>query len=144
MRVILIRLRPTEEVQSDYLNHVLASMWLRQQIEIPARSTSGINNINSEEVRNLLIPRPPVDEQIEIVRRVESLFAYADRLEARYIVARSQVGKLTPSTLAKAFRGELVPQDPKDEPASVLLERVRAKQNVQMASKPKRGSKAVA
>jgi type I restriction enzyme S subunit len=69
---------------------------------------------------------PPIDEQHEIVRRVEVLFAYADRLEARYTAARAQVERLTPALLAKAFRGDLVPQDPNDEPASVLLERIRA------------------
>ncbi len=69
---------------------------------------------------------PPLSEQSEIVRRVEALFAYADRLEARYTAARAQVERLTPALLAKAFRGELVPQDPNDEPASVLLERIRA------------------
>jgi type I restriction enzyme S subunit len=54
------------------------------------------------------------------------LFAYADRLEARYNAARARVERLTPTLLAKAFRGELVPQGPNDEPASVLLERIRA------------------
>jgi len=71
-------------------------------------------------------PLPPLREQHEIIRRVETLFAYADRLETRYTAARSQVEHLTPALLAKAFRGELVPQDPNDEPASVLLERIRA------------------
>ena len=52
----------------------------------------------------------------------------ADQLEARYAKAKAHVEKLTQSILAKAFRGELVPQDPNDEPASVLLERIR-KQN---------------
>jgi type I restriction enzyme S subunit len=51
---------------------------------------------------------PSLAEQHEIVRRVEALFAYADRLEARYAAAREQVEQLTPSLLAKAFRGELV------------------------------------
>jgi type I restriction enzyme S subunit len=72
------------------------------------------------------IPLPPPSEQSEIVRRVEVLLAYADRLEARYTAARAQVERLTPALLAKAFRGELVPQDPNDEPAAILLERVRA------------------
>jgi type I restriction enzyme S subunit len=71
-------------------------------------------------------PLPPLREQHEIIRRVETLFAYADRLEARYTAARIQVEHLTPALLAKAFRGELVPQDPNDEPASILLERIRA------------------
>lgn len=80
-----------------------------------------------------------MEEQTEIVRRVEELFAYADRIEARYQAARARVDKLTPAILAKAFRGELVPQDPSDEPASVLLERIRASRAEDAASpKPKR------
>jgi type I restriction enzyme, S subunit len=53
-------------------------------------------------------------EQQEIVRRVESFFTLADQLEARYLKAKAHVDKLTQSILAKAFRGELVPQDPND------------------------------
>ncbi|WP_051409329.1 restriction endonuclease subunit S [Syntrophorhabdus aromaticivorans] len=68
---------------------------------------------------------PSAGEQQEIIRRVETLFAFADRLEARLEVAQSRVERLTPATLAKAFRGELVPQDPNDEPASELLRRVK-------------------
>ena len=77
-------------------------------------------------LNNLNFALPPLDEQAEIVRRVESLFAYADRLEANYNKARNQVDKLTPSLLAKAFRGELVPEDPNDESASELLARIAA------------------
>jgi type I restriction enzyme, S subunit len=72
------------------------------------------------------IPLPPIDEQREIARRVECLFAFADRLEARLSTAQNEAGRLTPALLAKAFRGELVPQDPNDEPASVLLARISA------------------
>jgi type I restriction enzyme S subunit len=54
-------------------------------------------------------PLPPIEEQTEITRRVETLFAFADRLEARYRAARKQVDRLAPALLAKAFRGELVP-----------------------------------
>jgi type I restriction enzyme S subunit len=53
------------------------------------------------------------------------LFALADQIQARYTKAKAHIEKLTQSILAKAFRGELVPQDPNDEPASVLLERIR-------------------
>ena len=59
------------------------------------------------------------------MRRVEGLFALADQLEARLAKARGQVDKLTPSLLARAFAGQLVPQDPTDEPASALLERIK-------------------
>ena len=84
------------------------------------------SNINAKKLASFEFGLPDIDEQHEIVRRVETLFAYADRLEARYTAARAQVERLTPALLAKAFRGELVPQDPNDEPASVLLERIRA------------------
>lgn len=67
---------------------------------------------------------PPATEQAEIVRRVEALFALADRIEARYTAARTQAQRLSPLVLAKAFRGELVAQDPTDEPASELLARL--------------------
>ena len=68
---------------------------------------------------------PPLDEQKEIVRRVDELFALAHQVEARYAKAKQYVNSLKQSMLAKAFRGELVPQDPNDEPATVLLERIR-------------------
>jgi len=61
-------------------------------------------------------------EQQKILRRVEGMFALTDKLEVRLAKARGQVGKLTPSLLARAFAGKLVPQDPADEPAEKLLE----------------------
>ena len=121
----IIRLRvKTNLIDPRYLYFCLTSPDIRQHIELTARSTSGVNNINSEEIRSIEVKLPEIDEQLEIIRRVESLFAYADRLEARYTVARAQVDQLTPSLLYKAFRGELVPHDPNDEPAEKLLERI--------------------
>jgi type I restriction enzyme S subunit len=121
----LIRLRPDAgKVSPEFLKLALGSYDVRRQIEIPARSTSGVNNINSEEVRALRFSLPPLPEQQEIVRRVEGLFALADQIEARFTRARAQVDKLTPSLLARAFAGQLVPQDPTDEPAEKLLERI--------------------
>lgn len=70
------------------------------------------------------------------VRRVEQLFTFADQLEASFAKAQAHVDKLTQSLLAKAFRGELVPQDPNDEPASALLARIRSETNG--AEKPTR------
>ena len=61
----------------------------------------------------------------EIVRRVEGLFALADQVEERLAKARGQVDQLTPSLLARAFAGKLVPQEPADEPAIKLLERIK-------------------
>ncbi|WP_240045224.1 restriction endonuclease subunit S [Pseudomonas viridiflava] len=89
--------------------------------------------INLADVKRLPVALPPYEEQIEIVHRVEQLFAFADQLEAKVASAKNRIDHLTQSILAKAFRGELVPQDPNDEPASVLLERIQA----QRASAPK-------
>ncbi len=91
------------------------------------------------------IPLPPLPEQHEIVRRVEALFALADRIEARVTVAMTRVEKITQAILAKAFRGELVPteaelarQEGRDyEPASVLLERIRAEREATASPPPK-------
>lgn len=89
-------------------------------------SSGGQPNIKLEYLNPFPLALPPIEEQKEIVHRIEKLFAFADRLEARYLAARKHVDQLTPSLLAKAFRGELVEQDPNDEPASVLLERIKA------------------
>jgi type I restriction enzyme, S subunit len=87
---------------------------------------SGIQNLNVENVRRYRIPLPPVSEQQEIISRVDALFKIADDIEQQYQEAKAYLDQLNQSILAKAFRGELVPQDPNDEPASVLLERIRA------------------
>lgn len=80
------------------------------------------------------LPIPGRDEQLEIIRRVEALFRIADGVEDSYRKAQDQLDILPQSILAKAFRGELVPQDPDDEPASVLLERIRADRLMQSAA----------
>lgn len=89
-------------------------------------ATHGTRRIETPVLKNWAIPIPPLAEQQEIVRRVETLFKTADKIEQRYQKARTYIDQLTQSILAKAFRGELVPQDSNDEPASVLLERIRA------------------
>ncbi|MDM5177056.1 restriction endonuclease subunit S [Massilia sp. DJPM01] len=83
-------------------------------------------NLNLSKIKAFPLPAPSMDEQAEIVRRVEFLFTYVDRLEARLQAAQSATERLTPSLLAKAFRGELVPQDPTDESSNELLRRQAA------------------
>lgn len=112
----------------------LLSDWLVHSLKYSAESRSlddlftgtTIKHLTGASLANFVVPLPPLPEQHEIVRRVETLFAFADRLEARCTAARKQVGQLTPALLAKAFRGELVPQDPNDEPAAELLKRLAA------------------
>jgi type I restriction enzyme S subunit len=97
--------------------------------------------INTTQLRKLEIRMCPLPEQYEIVRRVEALFKKANEIEVRYKKAKAFVDRLTQSILAKAFRGELVPQDPNDEPALVLLERIKVERAKQ---EPKRRGKKVA
>ncbi len=90
-----------------------------------ATGTAGsMPKINQAIVMDTSIYLPPLEEQKEIVKQVDKLFALADKVEAHYNEAKSRVDKLSQSVLAKAFRGELVPQDPNDEPAERLLERI--------------------
>ncbi len=67
-------------ILTEFLHLALATPQLRVQIELPARSTSGVHNINSEEVRGLGIPLPPLDEQKEIVLCVSRALDIADRI----------------------------------------------------------------
>jgi type I restriction enzyme S subunit len=78
------------------------------------------------EIRALHICLAPLAEQQEIVAKVEKALAWIDRLASEATSARSLIDRLDQAVLVKAFQGELVPQDPNDEPASVLLERIRS------------------
>ena len=91
-------------------------------------------NLNLNKVRTIGISVPDKEEQTEIVRRVDQLFAHADRIEQQVNNALARVNNLTQSILAKAFRGELTEQWRKDNPerisgensAEALLERIKA------------------
>jgi type I restriction enzyme S subunit len=104
----LIRIRVCRKrVLSEFLATVWNSASIRQQIEAVAHTSAGIWKISQGNIEELLLSVPPLSEQREIVRRVESLFAFADRIESRLSSAAANVEKLTQSVLAKAFRGEL-------------------------------------
>ena len=104
-------------------------------------------NVNTTTIARIPVPFPPLAEQHEIVRRVDALFALADKIEARVTAATQRVEKITQAILAKAFRGELVPteaelarQEGRDyEPASVLLERIRAERDAAPPRPPTAG-----
>jgi type I restriction enzyme S subunit len=104
----------------------LAQSSVRRAAKENFTGTAGQARVPTSFIEELELPLPPLAEQQEIVRRVEGLFALADQLEQRLAQARKQVAKLTPSLLARAFAGQLVPQNPADEPAEELLERIKA------------------
>ena len=99
---------------------------------------TGQPNVNGKILSELMIPICPLEEQKEIVRRIEERFAKIEKIEQEYQKAVKLCDRLEQETLAKAFRGELVPQDPNDEPASVLLERIRAERA--MLTQPRKKS----
>ena len=125
-------------VQKNYLFFALQAIDLRQNDSSTAQPV-----ISGQKIYGLLVVLPHFDEQTEIVRRVETLFAFADRLEARLAQAQTAATRLTPALLAKAFRGELVPQDPNDEPAAELLRRLQAERATAPTASAGRGRKAV-
>jgi len=136
----IIRCRPEEEILAQFLLTFLNSPIGIETITKMASSTSGLHTLSVSKINKIIIPLAPLAEQQEIVRRVESLFKLADQLEGRYQKAKSYVDKLTQSILAKAFRGELVAQDPNDEPASVLLERIKQEKEAATTEKTRKVS----
>lgn len=131
--------RPSSDITSGWISIVLEGGDSLQNIMNETKGSAGQVNISLSQCRNFIFPVPSPAEQTEIVRRVEQLFAFADQLEAKVVSAKKRIDHLTQSILAKAFRGELVPQDPNDEPASVLLERIKAQRAA--VPKAKRGRK---
>lgn len=112
-----------EYMLNYFLVYALQSPQLQKRIDESSKSTAQ-SNLFLGPIKELEVPLPPIEEQREIVRLVDQYFAFADTIEAQVKKAQTRVDNLTQSILAKAFRGELVAQDPDDEPAEKLLERI--------------------
>ena len=91
--------------------------------------------LNLSILKELPFPLPSLPEQQRIVTEIEKRFAVADELEKAVNEGLEKADKLKQSILKKAFEGKLAPQNPNDEPASVLLERIKKEQ------KPTKGKK---
>ncbi len=115
--------KPLDRSLTDYLELAFQSPVVQQQM---VGVGTGLQHIHLIDLKRDLIPVAPPEEREEMVKRINTAFAWIDRLAAETTSARKLIDHLDQAVLAKAFRGELVPQDPNDEGASVLLERIRA------------------
>jgi type I restriction enzyme S subunit len=133
---LMIKVRAAEGLLPEFLWIALSAPEARRYFRENATGSQGsMPKINQTIVEHAPVPLPSPLEQYEIVRRVEALFKLAEAIEKRVEVAMRRADKLTQAILAKAFRGELVPTEAEIarqegrtyEPASLLLERIRAK-----------------
>ncbi len=142
----IIRLRVDPKIiLIEFFSLLWESRIIRDQIEAAAQTTAGIYKINQGHIKGFSLPVPPLIEQRRIVRELEEKISLTDRQMHDIELAIAASETLRQSILKKAFSGQLVPQDPNDEPASALLARIEADKNAQSATlkKPlKRGAKA--
>ena len=123
---------PGDNLESGYLYVYF------ETIDLAALSDgSNVPQINHGDIGPLLIPVPSLEEQRRIVARVEEQLSAIEALRAGIERAQRRSGSLRRAVLERAFRGELVPQDPLDEPADVLLTRIRAKRAAREVATPK-------
>lgn len=138
----ILRLKPG--ALPRYIQLVISSPEVRAYL-IDASVGTTMENLNQKCLSELPLLLPPLAEQQETVRRVEALFKIADQIEERYKKAKTHIDKLTQSILTKAFRGELVSQDPNDEQTTKLLgcmkeECVKSQKAIQKHQNKKEGN----
>jgi type I restriction enzyme S subunit len=123
----ILRLRTVDPAWDPWLLATLRSLHGRRQIEALATGNQdSMRNIGQDRIRRIAVPIPPRAERERIVAEVSRRLSVFDTLA--HTVARNlaRCTALRQSILERAFSGKLVPQDPSDEPASALLERIRA------------------
>ncbi len=127
----------TSQMANDFIFFALQDPRFRTYM---AKDDTGTiqQNTNHDYVCDFVIACPPFQEQACIVARLQGICASHGALEEELADEFKNLTTLDQSILAKAFRGELVPQDPNDEPASVLLERIRAQREAAEANGKKK------
>lgn len=135
-------------MNKDYLEFLANSEFTQRFVKDKAQGMA-IQHLSIIDYAKCPLPVPSLEEQTEIVRRVEELFALADSIEQKATAALARVNNLTQSILAKAFRGELTAEwrtaNPEfisgDNSAAALLEKIKAERAVLAPSKKSRASK---
>jgi type I restriction enzyme, S subunit len=122
----LICVRLHESALPDFIELIFASRQARTWLWPRIKTAAGQHGISGKDLKQFPVPLPSIAQQADIVRRARATLTWLDRLASEATSAWKLIDHLHQAILAKAFRGELVPQDPNDEPASVLLERIRA------------------
>lgn len=136
--VSIVRLVNAHEINLKYIVFALNAPSIAQSL-IGQKKITAIPNLTLEIIANCLLPIPPIAEQERIVKeieRFEPLLADYDKLEQQATKLDNEIyDKLKKSILQYAIQGKLVEQDEYDEPASVLLERIRAEKKTQLGKK---------
>lgn len=120
------------EIVAHYINSVLGKKWIAEVMN----QTAGQANVNGTKLGELAIPLAPFVEQVELVQKVTNEFESIDQQSEATTLGLKQSEAQRKNILKSAFSGKLVPQDPNDEPASVLLEKIKQEREA-LAKKPK-------
>jgi type I restriction enzyme S subunit len=143
----LLRLRFVSRVDPAFAGLLMISPAFRSYLQTVKSATTSVCAIYQRSIMAAPFACPSLDEQRSIAHHVHATLNHIDRLAGQAMSARKLIDHLDQAILAKAFRGALVPQDPNDEPASVLLERIRAERAAeprQVRRGPKRSQKRTA
>ncbi|MBK8945453.1 MAG: restriction endonuclease subunit S [Ignavibacteriae bacterium] len=121
----LMRIRFGENINPQFIVYQMCSLEFRANMELVKKSTTNVAAIYAKDLFPLKIKAPSIDAQKLIVEEIESRLSVADKIEEEIDKNLKRTEQLRQSILKKAFEGKLVPQDPNDEPAEKLLERIR-------------------
>jgi len=136
----IVAFRAGPEVQPEWLALVLRAPFVLSMLQKTAKATAGQFNVALSTCRELPLPVPPMDAQLALVAQSAELLEVSDRFAAQVASVSLRAQNLRRAVLRRAFTGSLAPQDPADEPATALLDRIRAEREAQGA-KPKRAAR---